>query len=222
MRQQESDDKKAALLKEQVFMNPIIKHITACCFVAVIQLAKFQEGLEAEKRARESLDQSKTKDIQVTEQRLQLALDVEQQARKQSDARLAKITDEKTSALFASVRCTRGRPRLSFFFCWTTETSLRRRARARRWCNASKLPLVLTFPNSRSTSPFPVFSLPVLRTPCVRFSALGFQSLRCHNALSGFLSPCCFSLVPAIFPPLRVGSVRVPQESVPACLVLYV
>merc|ERR1712153_115669 len=52
------------------------------------------EGLSAEKRAREALNEAKTKEMQLTDSRLQLALEVEQQAREDAEALIRQTLEE--------------------------------------------------------------------------------------------------------------------------------
>merc|ERR1719375_1193886 len=63
------------------------------------QLVTFQKELEEERENREGLAERKAQEIASMDQRLQAALDAEQQARKESEARVLRIFEDKTTAL---------------------------------------------------------------------------------------------------------------------------
>merc|ERR550514_2674659 len=63
------------------------------------QLVIFQKELEEEKENREALAERKAQEIASMDQRLQAALDAEQQARKESAMRVLRIFEDKTQLL---------------------------------------------------------------------------------------------------------------------------
>merc|ERR1711988_1568090 len=63
------------------------------------QLVTFQKELGEERENREALAERKAQEVASMDQRLQSALDAEQQARKESEARLLRIFEDKTQLL---------------------------------------------------------------------------------------------------------------------------
>merc|ERR1719281_2282169 len=63
------------------------------------QLVTFQKELEEERVNREALAERKAQEVASMDQRLQAALDAEQQARKESEARVLRIFEDKCNLL---------------------------------------------------------------------------------------------------------------------------
>lgn len=62
-------------------------------------LAKMVEGVQSEQLARDLLDEKKTKEIKLVENNMNIELNIEKQNRRESEAKISKIIDERLYAI---------------------------------------------------------------------------------------------------------------------------
>jgi hypothetical protein len=62
-------------------------------------LAKMVDGLQHEQQARDLMDEKKTKEVKLTENNMLIELNIEKQNRRESEAKISKIIDERLYAI---------------------------------------------------------------------------------------------------------------------------